>query len=562
MRRERLALGVAVLGLWCFYVGRAAPSITIGDAAELSAAGGTLGIAHSPGYPLYVITSRLGHGFIPFAGTAYRTNVLSAFWTAASIGLIGLSLLEITGSLIVSLFMAMLLGLAPLWMGQALVTEVFGLNSFFAALLLNLSLNVHKESQACLIAYGWGLGMGNNHTLLLVAPALGIACWPLIRKQQVSLLVKMIGFGLLGLSLYVFIPIRAHRLPLMNWEEPATWERFWKLFMRARYGAFQLAQGHVSELTWDDLKAQIGYIASVLWHTWGLLSVAFLVSLWGWRKAENRRSLLIVAAAFFFSGPFFFLWSHIPVNARTRFILDRFMYLPLVPAALLVGAGWRVIAQALRDRNLPEWGGWIAVGLLVGLTLRGARWPNERGNLYVHDLGMDLLRSAPPNTLLFVDRADEAEFSLAYLQRAEGRRPDVKFIDCNAGVSPSIYGSNYYDIWGRPRLAIRTVEERQRIATWNGPVYYATHEPQMIPIPRIQQGLLFAVPVRGFRKSRLPWNQILTFRHVERASPRKGSWDRGLYSDYLYMLSQDAYQAGGMPHYLELYHGAELYAQR
>jgi hypothetical protein len=557
--KSRVAILIGTVVLAAFYIHRIAPTITIGDSAELAAISESYGIAHSPGYPLFSAINKLGCVLSPFATSAYQTNALSAFWSAATIGLIAFILLEWTASWVITAPAAVLLACSPLWMGPALVTEVFGLNSFFTAFLLFIALKNPSRQTACLAAFIGGVGMGNNHTLILLTPALLFAVWPVIRAHTWRILLPMTGFALLGLSVYAFVPIRAHQLPDMDWEEPASVYRFWKLFTRARYGAFQLAQGDVSQITLSDVIGQTRYITGVLWETWGPLCLGMAAALWALRRSVFQRSAAIVWLAFFFTGPFFFFWAHLHVTPHTRVILDRFMVMALVPAALLVGYGFSFLIPKLERWHIPVPAqGAIAGALVLAVCLYRAM-PNERGTFYVRDLGMDLLRNAPRDTLLFADRADEAEFSLAYLQRIEGRRPDVRFIDCNAGVSRSIYGPDYYEIWGRPRLAARNFEEGRRIRTWPGPVYYATHDPKMIPIPRVPEGLLFGVPKRGYHRRVLPWDQVLLFRHN---ADRAATWDRGLYADYLGILAQDAFASRDMQRGFELYHGAEIYGRR
>src|SRR5271165_1690728 len=80
------------------YIFHAAPTITTGDSAELAAVGGTLGIAHSPGYPLFSLFSRLGCELIPWGSAAYRTNILSALATAAAVAVVLLGVARQTTS--------------------------------------------------------------------------------------------------------------------------------------------------------------------------------------------------------------------------------------------------------------------------------------------------------------------------------------------------------------------------------------------------------------------------------------------------------------------------------
>src|SRR5438477_3833632 len=58
------------------------------DSGDLINAIFTLGIAHPPGYPLYVIIGKFFVKALPFANPAYRVNLLSAASAAASAALL------------------------------------------------------------------------------------------------------------------------------------------------------------------------------------------------------------------------------------------------------------------------------------------------------------------------------------------------------------------------------------------------------------------------------------------------------------------------------------------
>jgi len=127
----------------------------------------------------------------------------------------------------------------------------------------------------------------------------------------------------------------------------------------------------------------------------------------------------------------------------------------------------------------------------------------RRDGFFVRDFGKNVLKHLPKGALLLSDRADELEFTMAYLLYACGYRQDIKFIDCNAGVSRSIYGDDYYRIWGKARLKIRERVERKLIQKISAPVYYGTNDTSQIDIPQVSKGFLYHVPGTGEGKEEL-----------------------------------------------------------
>ena len=81
------AVGVAAVVL-AVYVLTLAPTVTFWDAGEFIAAARTLGIPHPPGTPLFVMIAHAWGMLVPIGEFAYRTNVLSALFSASASGLL------------------------------------------------------------------------------------------------------------------------------------------------------------------------------------------------------------------------------------------------------------------------------------------------------------------------------------------------------------------------------------------------------------------------------------------------------------------------------------------
>ncbi|MBA3345583.1 MAG: DUF2723 domain-containing protein, partial [Gemmatimonadales bacterium] len=81
----RAALAVAALVL-LGYLLTLAPTVTFWDAGELIAVAKTLGIPHPPGTPLFVLVAHVWAAAVPIGEYAFRTNLLSALFSAAGAG--------------------------------------------------------------------------------------------------------------------------------------------------------------------------------------------------------------------------------------------------------------------------------------------------------------------------------------------------------------------------------------------------------------------------------------------------------------------------------------------
>ena len=84
--------GVLAAGLaFSLYWVTLAPTVMWYDMGEFALGSHVLGIAHNPGYPLYMILGKL-FTLLPIGDIAYRVNLMSAVWGAATVFLLFLIL--------------------------------------------------------------------------------------------------------------------------------------------------------------------------------------------------------------------------------------------------------------------------------------------------------------------------------------------------------------------------------------------------------------------------------------------------------------------------------------
>ncbi len=77
---------VVTLVVLAGYIASLAPTVTFWDAGEFIAATKILGIPHPPGTPLFVLMGHVWATLLPFGSWAFRTNLLSATFSAAAAG--------------------------------------------------------------------------------------------------------------------------------------------------------------------------------------------------------------------------------------------------------------------------------------------------------------------------------------------------------------------------------------------------------------------------------------------------------------------------------------------
>ncbi len=434
------------------------------DGGDLIAAAACLGVPHPSGYPTYVLLARLFLWVLPLGEPAVRVHWLSALSAAAAVTLLGLSIVEslqleqgsggaeeqrstlapahpgspaqerwLTG--VAAASAALILAFSPLLWSQATIAEVHALNVAFVAAVFWLLLRWRARGSPWLMvtaAFLYGLGLGNHLTGLLLLPA--VLFWLLIYRRRTNLtgrawLGVASGF-VMGLAVYVYLPLAAARQPLINWGDPRTWGRFWwlvtgQLYREAIFGVpLPLIPGRLS--AWGHLLLeQFG------WWGWALALTGV------WRLSRRDRASLGVS-----------LFAFVAYSAYALGYDRADSYVYLLPACLMVAfwlgqglatlleAAWQWAQEAITPRVSL-----VAVSLIALLPLVPLV-----GNFAAHDLRRDreaadyaaaALAAAEPEALI-VTSGDRATFALWYRHCALAERPDVTI------VNGSLWGFDWY----------------------------------------------------------------------------------------------------------------------
>ncbi len=225
----------ALTGLLAFlvYLRTLAPSVMWYDMGELTTTLYVLGIAHNTGYPLYILLGKL-FTFLPVGDVAYRVNLMSAVFAALTVATVFLIVYELTKSRFAALVGALVLAFSSTFWANANWAETYSLNAFSTALITLLLLRWRESGsfwQLCVALLVFGLSMGNHRLILLLAP--GIAAFMLSNRQALDRR-RLIWGGLallLGLSVYIYLPIRASQHPPLSWAQPANFHTYLKMFL-------------------------------------------------------------------------------------------------------------------------------------------------------------------------------------------------------------------------------------------------------------------------------------------------------------------------------------------
>ncbi|MFZ0532236.1 MAG: DUF2723 domain-containing protein, partial [Anaerolineales bacterium] len=207
------------------------------DGGDLLAAILTRGIPHPTGYPTYILLGILFQ-YLPFSTPVFRGVLESLIPAALAAGLLTGWMGFVTGSksaphLGAAVVTGTAWGVAPLLFSQAVIVEVHGLQSLILVLVLwwitiNLQASSGTNKKWVLgLSFLVGLGCGNHVTIVLFAPAaLAALIYSIHHSGSWKLVLAQLSLLLAGLLVYVYLPLRAHGNPPINWGNPQTWTGF------------------------------------------------------------------------------------------------------------------------------------------------------------------------------------------------------------------------------------------------------------------------------------------------------------------------------------------------
>ncbi len=417
MRRLVQSAIVAAL-LFACYVATAAPGAWYGDPSELVAAAGELGVAHPPGYSLYLLLGKislvLGGG-----GSAYGMNLLSALLAALSVGLFYLLLLRYTGSVAPSLFGAVSAGLSPLFWSHATMAEVYPL-----ALLLLLAVPLSVEllpgkRGLFLAAYVAGMGGAHHPMGIFFLPAVAL----LLFARGVGLPAGrvwawMAGFFALPWTVHIYLMIRAGSDALVRWGDTSTMGGVVRHVARVDYSDLLLARPGGGGL---DLLHKLAipwrYLYDDLQITLLLLSLIGAASFFGRKRVQGLSLLAVIILAALL------LPALLEVEETAASIEgNRIFFLPFAFLACALAAGG--LTQLARI-GPAKWLPFLFLPLLIVPFVRGFPEQNRRGDRGAGELASIVLNELEQNATLRIAEG-QLLFPVVYMQAIEGLREDVR----------------------------------------------------------------------------------------------------------------------------------------
>jgi len=470
------------------YIITLAPTTAFWDTSEYIATAHIMGIPHPPGNPLFVVLARAWEILLAPLGlsVAVRVNLFSTTMSALAHGFWFLMVHQILRHFtedrvfpLVGAFVAVLVSATAfsVWNQSNVNEKVYTVSLFTIALLSWLAFhwreNLGKgkdDNLLILMVFILALSVGNHLMAFLAAPALGLFILLVHPRTLLNwkLYLAAVVATFLGLSIHLYLPLRAALGPVINEASPTC-----ETLGGALTSILTWGQGGCENLS--DALSRKQYVKPPISTRLAPLHLQFANYLqyfdWQWARVLQGTSVVFAAARL----PFTLLFTGLGVfGALEHFRRDRvsWWYLLSLFGTLSIALvfylnfkyGYSIpdplddlSAHEVRERDyffivsFSVWGLWAGIGIavlwrtLAGGLVRGYRkaapilliaaiplvlnwpWASRAGDYSARDWAYNLLMSAEPYGVLFTN-GDNDTFPLWYLQEVEGIRQDVTVI--------------------------------------------------------------------------------------------------------------------------------------
>ncbi|GAB4152704.1 MAG: hypothetical protein Fur0021_17750 [Candidatus Promineifilaceae bacterium] len=363
-----------------------ARGLVLGDPTEYTFVANVLGIAHPPGYAFITLMGKLFQTLIPFGEIPWRMHLLAA--TAATMAAVALYSLIATIAArltpppdpltrffapVAALFAALGVGTAADFWQHANHANPHIITATFLSVNLFLLTRWWASGQDgylyafCLTA---GLGVTHHPLAVFAFPAYaGFILWTrprLLRQWRVWL--KMVAFVLLGLSAWLYFPLRSPMQPVFGPHDMNTLAGFLNVVLARglRVNLFYFGPADQVDrvlVFWSLLRLQ---------YTLPTIALALVGAGWLARRRERQPLLLLYGLALlgnylfvintvqdvmaYLLGPFLLvgLFSGIGLYALLHLMQQQVRFASVRPLLLLAGS-LMLLGPALQiTRNLPR----------------------------------------------------------------------------------------------------------------------------------------------------------------------------------------------------------------
>ena len=428
-----MPLVLMLIGLGFLYWLTASRTVQGGDTGEFITVAFSGGVAHPPGYPLYILVAR-SISWIPLINPAYALSLVSGAFALVTVILLYAAVRSWNLSVESGLVAAVTLALAPLFWRYAGVAEVFTLNTAIGAGLVwaaGRSAGPVGIARAATIGLLVGLGLANHHTIVLLAPIAAVGVLRAVRERPravLLVLVTAVGTIVVGLAPYLTLLGGASSSDAWSWGGHLGFDGLLSHFLRRDFGTSSLGVVDMAP-SFGENHAAFGLEVLRSFHVLVPLAlVGVALSIGALRGIFTLRDSALDAVGLVGSLTlilvFFAVINLRPVGLAAN-IVERFYILPFVVVGMLlaVGIDWMLDPRP----TIRPFFRYFAVGafsVTAVANIASSSWADDTA---VEDYLINALDSVPPRSVII--GTGDMHFGFLAMNEVYSHRTDITYVD-------------------------------------------------------------------------------------------------------------------------------------
>jgi hypothetical protein len=310
------------------------------------------------------------------------------------------------------------LGLSPVFWSQAIIAEVYTLNTFF---FLTLTLLILRGAPLPWIALLYGLSLSNHWPLMgLATPALLVLLWPR-RAELLRDLPKLAAIAAIGLLPYAWMVMRSWSWLPISYNGPLeSFTEFWHVLSRRGYAHVD----HSVSADWLDRIKFLQFVGSQLVYQFALAGTLLaVIGCAVQRRVLGERLTLFLVVAFLMPTVVLLLLLGFDYDSVHKHIFHVYPLPAYTVVALWMALGFAWLRERYRLERAPALA--IGIGTLALVMVLGARSNLLADQEWGARYAQTVLRLLPKDAVLFV-RGDVDLAPIGYFYLVEGWRPDIE----------------------------------------------------------------------------------------------------------------------------------------
>ena len=431
---------------FCIYTTTMCRSVGITDSGELATVACALGIAHPTGYPLFTL---LGHCWMLIPSMMeeiIRINLFVAVLTAIAVGVFFKTTLAVRRAVTVfqsknrkrkevnehrfflaSIAASLILGFSTTFWSQSTAIEVYALQLVMFLLTIWMFVDGIEEQlteplsdsrKLILFAFVLGLSFSNHMSTIFLTPGF---LWLYFRtfgfgKESFERILKIAPFFLLGLSVYLYLPIRSSSNPVLDWGHPATLERFFWHVSGKQFRVWMFSG-------WSVVQKQLNYYISNFTSEFYFVVIACIVA--GLIALFKQSRRLLTFLALLFAATIMYAVNY------DIFDIDSYFLLSYLVTGFIIAFGINFILEWIEKSSLLVKISIVIILCALPIVQIVYNWErvDETGNRIPQQFVEKAFSDFEPNAIVLATQYDYFLSPSLYYQFIRHKRCDVTVVD-------------------------------------------------------------------------------------------------------------------------------------